>query len=190
MTYTLFDVALLSQKLVLCLLPHLGLDAYGSLIVSLVHTIAVFMLWLRLRPHSEPHLRQIALLMFSCVLGLQVYCLVAATRWDASLVSRSPTSVWRFGFNVTMFCYVVGCIGYCLSSVVRSAVKIMHGPRIARRSLRTTPKSSMNSRTWVNELDGYAKSRTQKPPALQMPPTQRKVVYVTITPRVDPLPIA
>lgn len=155
-TYSIYDVVVLSQKLVLCSLmsPELRsrLNAFGSLIITLCHSIVALLLWLRLRPHRTPQTRHIALLLCSCVIGLQAYCLVAATRWDASSVLRSPTSPWRFGFNVTMFCYVVGCIAYCLVSVVRSALAVIRGPTVAHRRQKSFRKTVLTERVWVDDL--------------------------------------
>ena len=151
--YSAFDCAQFSQKLVLCLLLRSGLDDYGCVIVTLSHTVVVFLLWLRLRPHRTAHTRTIALLLFSCVAGLQVYSLVNATR---STAAASMTDSWRFGFNVAMYCYVVCCIGYCLASAAQCAVAGIRGPRMTRRRLNSMHKSQLNHSVWVAELDGVS----------------------------------
>ena len=151
-TFKVYDVVVFSQKLGMCLLMSAGIDAYGVIVITASHTVLALMTWLRLRPHRIPIVRQNALLLYTCVLGLQSYCLLAATRWSA----RSPTSSWRYGFNVFMFCYVVGCIVWCCASIVRCVVVMIRGPTVGPRKAAAMVKTQFSNGIWVSELDGYS----------------------------------
>ena len=171
-TYTRFDTAMFSQKLVLCMLLQSGLDEYGSVIVTVSHTVLVLLLWLRLRPHRHAQTRAIALTMFSCVAGLQVYLLVNATRYATASATKTA-STWRFGFSASMFCYVVCCIVYCLTSVGWCAVQVVRGPVMTKRRQHSMHKSQLNHGVWVAELDAYSAGAVSRPRLSMRPASEQ-----------------
>ena len=159
MKYTVFDAALFSQKLVLCLLLSTGIDEFGSLVVTLSHSMLVFLLWLRLRPHRHPHMRSIAMLLFSCVIGLQVYSLVSVAGLAPLTVAQhgsSSSGTWHRGFSTAVFCFVVCCMVYCLASVGWITVKVIQGPVMMQRQVKSMHKSQLSHGLWVAELGSYS----------------------------------
>ena len=187
------DTAYFSQKLAMCLLLRSDLDEYSSVVVTLSHTAFVFLLWLRLRENRGTQTQGIALLLFSCVIGLQIYSLVNAARYARTIstvagtnpsagVHGTSSSAWQFGFNIALFCYVVGCIAFCSSSAAWCLMKTIRGPVTRKRLQKAMLKSHLNHSLWVTTLPGHSKrTRAARRQAL-LAPNGRSMTTATRAP--------
>ena len=154
MSLTFYDVLVFSQKLSPCVLVYLPVNAFGSTLFTLSQCSIVLLMWLRLRPHHGSRARSTALLMFTCVFGLQSYVLVGAASWSTA-AAQSPVESWAYAFHAAMFCYVVCCIAWCCGQVAYCVFHILRGPVMAKRRSVSLRKSDLTAAVWIEELARY-----------------------------------
>ena len=160
--YTVYDLLTFCQKLAPCFLVYTSWRAYGSTLFTLTLTVVVFIAFLRLRVNANTgsrHSRSTALLLFSCIFGLQAYVLVGEARWFHATLP-SPVDGWRHGFHVAMFVYVVCCIVWVLYRVAERLVWIVRGPEMAQRKASAVHRLRKNMAAWTKELPGFAAKST------------------------------
>ena len=153
-----YDAVVYTQKLAPCLLLYSGWNAYACALFTFAHCSVVLMVWLRLRPHHRTGSRNTALLLFTCVLGLQTYMVVDAARM-VDVVARGPVAPWHHAFNIAVFCYVFGVTAFCLACAVWDGVRLMRGPVTKPRRAAVMRKSDQNYGLWVSVLGSFASSR-------------------------------
>ena len=159
--YGVYDMFVYAQKLAPCALTYTRWQAYGSTLFTLTLTAVVFAAWLKLRVQSHQgrrHVRSTALLMFTCVFGLETYVLIGEAQWFNTAVA-GPVTHWQRGFHVAMLVYVVLCITWCVTQVALRLRRIVRGPALTSRPNKATVRTSTpTAGVWVREMAAFVQN--------------------------------